>query len=460
MELINNHPWREIMLSDIVDVGRNVNESNANWEYIDTSIAAMGTIAHAQLDIEKIQERALLLLKETKDMRVVAHLLRTLQHGKKPHEITLALALFADYIENFWQTAAPQPRLKLRLFKQVIQRFAQAQSTFETESTSIEQEVIRVQLDRIKSYFLNQNIQLDDAFIDLDRALTNIATKSAEKAERASSENTEILAQSSSAESKSDLPPAPNITISQHSDTEWKRTLIKVTEILFERNRGDSISFRLRRHAIFSALSEPMNNDGITDLSPMPADRVADYKSNIAKTDYAQWLKIENNLTVMPFWLEGHYISAQIALHLGHSDTANAIKEELQQLLLRLPMLIDFKYSDKSAFISKDMHSWLSEKKNVQQGDVSLAANSLLQCLNDQGLEEALKMLNAQPITPELRNQFHQQYLNAQLFAHAGFNTIAQQQAQSILLACQNLTLSEWEPSFFEALSDIANNNN
>ncbi|VFS52573.1 Uncharacterized protein conserved in bacteria [Budvicia aquatica] len=203
-----------------------------------------------------------------------------------------------------------------------------------------------------------------------------------------------------------------------------------------------------------------MNNDGITDLSPMPADRVADYKSNIAKTDYAQWLKIENNLTVMPFWLEGHYISAQIALHLGHSDTANAIKEELQQLLLRLPMLIDFKYSDKSAFISKDMHSWLSEKKNVQQGDVSLAANSLLQCLNDQGLEEALKMLNAQPITPELRNQFHQQYLNAQLFAHAGFNTIAQQQAQSILLACQNLTLSEWEPSFFEALSDIANNNN
>ncbi|WP_166793079.1 hypothetical protein [Budvicia aquatica] len=59
-------------------------------------------------------------------MRVVAHLLRTLQHGKKPHEITLALALFADYIENFWQTAAPQPRLKLRLFKQVIQRFAQS----------------------------------------------------------------------------------------------------------------------------------------------------------------------------------------------------------------------------------------------------------------------------------------------------------------------------------------------
>ncbi|WP_166792919.1 hypothetical protein [Budvicia aquatica] len=51
------------MLSDIVDVGRNVNESNANWEYIDTSIAAMGTIAHAQLDIEKIQERATSFIK-------------------------------------------------------------------------------------------------------------------------------------------------------------------------------------------------------------------------------------------------------------------------------------------------------------------------------------------------------------------------------------------------------------
>ena len=460
MELINNHPWREIILSDIPDIGCNVNESSANWEYIDTSIAAMGTIGHGQLDIEKIQERALLLLKETKDMRVVAHLLRTLQHGKKPHEITLALALFADYIEKFWQTAAPQPRLKLRLFKQIIQRFTQAQSSFETDSTSIEQEAARIQLDRIKAYFLSHNIQLDESFVDLDKTLTHIATKSAEKAEYAQSAKNEVSAKSAIAESTSSATPAPNITISQHTDTEWKRTLIKVAEILFERTPGDAISFRLRRHAIFSALSEPMNNDGTTDLSPMPADRVADYKSHITKTDYALWLKIENNLTVMPFWLEGHYISAQIALHLGHPDTANAIKEELQQLLLRLPMLINFKYSDKSAFISKDMHSWLSEKKNGQQGDVSLAANSLLQCLNDQGLEEALKMLNAQPITPELRHQFHQQHLNAQLLAYAGFNTIAQQQAQSILLACQNLTLSEWEPSFFEALSDIANNNN
>ncbi len=42
---------------------------------------------------------------ESKDFRLLAHLLRTLQHAGDPH---LALRLLALYVEHYWSVAAPQ----------------------------------------------------------------------------------------------------------------------------------------------------------------------------------------------------------------------------------------------------------------------------------------------------------------------------------------------------------------
>ncbi len=69
-----------------------------------------------------------ILASESKDFRLLAHLLRTLQHAGDP---LLALRLLALYVEHYWAVAAPQnmahknasPARSLNALKQVLKAF-------------------------------------------------------------------------------------------------------------------------------------------------------------------------------------------------------------------------------------------------------------------------------------------------------------------------------------------------
>ena len=93
-------------------------DDNPDWEYIDGEMLKLGSLAHSQLDIPEIQRRGLVLLaSESKDFRLLAHLLRTLQHAGDP---LLALHLLALYVEHYWTVAAPGMTHKKRFAAQVI----------------------------------------------------------------------------------------------------------------------------------------------------------------------------------------------------------------------------------------------------------------------------------------------------------------------------------------------------
>lgn len=85
--------WSEQLLAplDPGQISSMVSDSNPDWEYIDGEMIKFGSLTHASLDIEAIQSRILTLLSATtKDLRLVVHLLRTLQHAGNAEEITLA----------------------------------------------------------------------------------------------------------------------------------------------------------------------------------------------------------------------------------------------------------------------------------------------------------------------------------------------------------------------------------
>lgn len=70
----------------------------------------------------------MLLASETKDFRLLAHLLRTLQHAG---DILLASRMLAQYTEHYWTCAAPQNMAhKKRFAAQVIKRFESAVQDF------------------------------------------------------------------------------------------------------------------------------------------------------------------------------------------------------------------------------------------------------------------------------------------------------------------------------------------
>ncbi len=464
---LENHPWLESILYSVDDPSLPLDENNPLWDFIDSAIASMGTINHNQIDIEKVQNHALLLLKETKDMRVIAHLLRTLQHAKKPQDIVLAFYFFSVYITKYWLVAAPQPKLKNRLFKQITQRFAQANKPFEVEATIIEKKYAVKYLTAIKDFFESNQQPLDDDFCLLMTHYHHLSSQIADTDLNQPTHQAELPTQTkpqlnTRTESKHQVPSTQDqsVSVNHNSESEWKRTLIKVAEILFERSPDNPIGPRLRRHAIFSSLSEPIHNNNVTELMPMPADRVNEYKANMTKMTIEQWIKIENELTLMPFWLEGHFISATIALNLDFTSVADAILEELQLLLERVPKLQDLKYSDQSPFISQDMKRWLMPKNQTQQNTLTGFEEQVFHCYEENGLEQAIDMIEKNSNNQELRNKYHYQKINTQLLAYAGFKTVAKQQASSILTACENMTLSEWEPSFIETLTQLTNINN
>jgi type VI secretion system protein VasJ len=465
---LENHPWIEPILSEIEDPTLPIDENNPVWEYIDSTIASMGTIRHGEIDIEKIQQNALILLKESKDVRIIAHLLRTLQHAKKPQNILLAIYLLSVYIAKYWLISAPQPKLKVRLFKQIIQRFSQANKIFDEEATIIEKQLAYNYLLSIKQFFDENDLTYDEEFNQLLITYQRFSSQSSNSSDEkkisiSDNKNTNKKVAINNIESKSNPEvsvPLQSVNINHDTQVEWKRTLIKVAEILFEKHPENPISIRLRRHAIFYSLTEPLNNNDITDLMPVPIDRINEYKANISNTTIQQWAKIENELTLMPFWLEGHFISANMAYHLGFNSVAEAILDELLVLLNRLPKLYDLKYSDRTPFISDSMKKWLISKNSRYQNLQSDLEQVIFECYKEKGLEEAFQLLEENSYSKDLRDNYYYQKINAQLLKHAGFETVAKQQALSILTACKNMTLTDWEPSFIETLIQLTKINN
>lgn len=124
---LNNHPWLQRILVPLSEekTTAKVNEESPLWEEVDSGIARLGSLTHEQVDIPRIQENCLVLLEqESKDFRIVIHLLRTLQHGGHPQQVVLASVLLTGYLRHFASTAWPQDaRIRARLLQQVLKRF-------------------------------------------------------------------------------------------------------------------------------------------------------------------------------------------------------------------------------------------------------------------------------------------------------------------------------------------------
>ncbi len=112
------------------------------------------------------------------------------------------------------------------------------------------------------------------------------------------------------------------------------------------------MGYRLRRHAVWAGITAvPMSGAGNkTPLAPMSADMVDEYRAAMNAPDQGLWQRIEQSLTLAPYWFEGHRLSAEVAQKLGFGTVAQAIAEELGTFLLRLPALRELAFSDGTPF--------------------------------------------------------------------------------------------------------------
>lgn len=418
MDLRDPNVWISHLLENLPEekLASALKDDNPNWEYIDGEIVKLGSLAHSQLDIPELQRRGLVILaSESKDFRLLAHLLRTLQHAGDPH---LALRLLALYVEHYWAVAAPQNMAhKKRFASQVIKRFETGIEGFSQNAATEQRDALSGELAKLAQCWQSHNAPelaqaTDDLFALYQRAF-NRAAPAPVPTPAASGSSPQTTATSESGVTQPSAP-APQIVIDSHDDKAWRDTLLKVAAILCERQPDSPQGYRLRRHALWQNItSTPQaESDGRTPLAAVSADMVADYHAQLGSADMALWQQVEKSVLLAPYWLDGHCLSAQTALRLGYKQVADAIRDEVIRFLERLPQLTGLLFNDHTPFISEQTKQWLAASPDAkvapvaQIGEESKAARA---CFAEQGLEAALRYLDMLP-EGDPRDQFHRQY--------------------------------------------------
>mgnify|MGYP001219964598 CR=1 FL=1 len=158
MDLRDPNVWISHLLENLPEekLASALKDDNPNWEYIDGEIVKLGSLAHSQLDIPELQRRGLVILaSESKDFRLLAHLLRTLQHAGDPH---LALRLLALYVEHYWAVAAPQNMAhKKRFASQVIKRFETGIEGFSQNAATEQRDALSGELAKLAQCWQSHN---------------------------------------------------------------------------------------------------------------------------------------------------------------------------------------------------------------------------------------------------------------------------------------------------------------
>lgn len=463
MDLCNPDTWISHLLENLPEdkLTSVLKDDNPDWEYIDGDMLKLGSLAHSQLDIPEIQRRGLTLLaSKSKDFRLLTHLLRTLQHAGDP---LLALRLLALYVEHYWTVAAPGMAHKKRFAAQVIKRFEAGISGFAENAAATQRDLLLGELAKLALLWQDNNAtELAQATDDV-AALYMRAFRDSEPAE------TPVAAQSAvasvplstvpvaSAPAPSSVAPAPVMNIDSHDDKAWRDTLLKVAAILCERQPDVPLGYRLRRHALWLAItSAPQaESNGRTPLAAFPADMMDDFHARLNNADMTLWQQVEKSALLAPYWFDGHYLSAQVAQRLGYTAVAEAIHEEAIGFLTRLPQLSTLLFNDHTPFISSQTKQWMTASPSSAQPVSAQQSGeewqNALACFTEQGLEAALRYLDTLP-EGSPRDQFYRQYFGAQLMDDAGMAKMAQQQFRMLFNTGLRIVLAEWEPSLLEQL--------
>ena len=472
MEVLIDNPWKEQILSSIqseIDI-----DEDLEWLELDSDMVKLGSLEHQTLNISHLRHLAAQLLStKSKDLRILAHFLRTLQHSGKVTELLIGLASFADYVENYWETSPPSQKIrKERLTQQIFKRFENMASYFSQDSSRLEKDQAKQQCARLIEFW-KDNVKLKAELEQLLQRYTftdkqihqndNVSDSSGDEKPNSGrkiiteSEHSTSDLRNISSEKEVIKPIVEPVSIDTSNDRAWKNTLLKVADYLIERDFSNPIGYQLRRFAIWSLITvAPLAENDRTQLAAVSQDRINDYKILIEKALSSDvWKEIEYSLTLAPYWIEGHYLSAKVAERMSCPQVAKAIKESVLSFIERLPELKQLKFNDGTPFISDECSSWLYDNNEINQALVSdIQLNEQIgDYYKEQGILNTLKFINDQSYT-DLRSQIYAQLSSIELLEKEGLHNLAKQQYFTLEQAISPIMVKDWEPSLFTLLHD------
>ncbi|SBR51664.1 type VI secretion system protein TssA [Halomonas sp. HL-93] len=461
---------------DVNDAGHPVGEpleDTNDYLALDEEMMKIGSLQHAHVDWDTAEMLAVRMLSEKgKDLKVLGHLVHCLQHGGNGVRFALSLRLLARSVgQPWWSQAYPfagskGAKLRARLFQQFIQRSVKLVSAVDFHNAEDEFDACQASLDELQQQAA-ANALPEKTLDELGRQLlAQRPAASPSVDEKTPPENSAAdrtnATPSTTTTSTATSAKAPELRMEAGNERSNRQSLLKMADFLVEQSPGEPLAYRLRRFAIWGAIQALPNakESGKTELAPVSADRIADYREALARGgDHDLWERIENSLTLSPYWLEGHRLSAGLAKQLGHSRCAEAIREETQRFVERLSGIDALAFNNGVAFVDDETKRWLfsntqgtgaaggggdawqagldEARDAMAEGDVGAALKVL-----DQGLSGARSP----------RDSAYWRLASADLLHEAGLESLAQHHYRTLHQTVTALALEQWEPTLVSRL--------
>ncbi|ENM5889114.1 type VI secretion system protein TssA [Vibrio mimicus] len=432
------------------------------FDFIEDQMMKVGSLSHASVQWDEVEHSTLKLLGEqTKDIKLLVYLLQCLHNQMTPPRFITSFVVMSEFLNQYWTESYPAPGARGNLprrkfFSQMVQRFAAAVDKLDFHRFD---EADRQALEAAVGEW-QQAVEKQALSSDL---VESVAIRIQAELKRAKQQH-QAKVQSAKNEVPSETAPsaAASMVVDNSSDKAAKQTLLKVADFLAEQEFGIALSIRLRRFAVWGSITSLPDHkpDGETLLRGMQADRVKDYQDQLRHPDLALWRKVEQSLTMAPYWFEGQWMSYTIAQQLGKSDWCQAIAEETQNFLRRLPSLLELKFKGGEPFVSDSVKDWLANVGETQSlagksvgGDWQEKRKEAFQLAKEGGIAVALSMLNDGLVSAiEPRDKFYWRLLSADLLRANHLDAMAGEQYQTLLAQVTTLSVPEWEPSLVEQI--------
>lgn len=469
MQAVEQHPYVEQVLTPIPGespVGEALGEDE-RLTFLEDEVMKMGSLAQTDIDWSKVESESLALLTDTsKDLKVLGFLLLALQRGGNGERFALSLHLLRRALEDWWTHAWPWPgdkgkRPRNLMFRQILKRAAGEVNKVSFDAAKGDGRAFC--LEELKALAgAAETLGLSDGGLDpLRRAIDALPEPS--QAPESSSQEPAANESPSSAPARrpvaAEKPAAESLSLDTGSERTTRQSLLRVADLLTETSPTEPLGYQLRRYAIWHSISAaPPSRDGVrSDLAAVSADRVADYRDALEReVDLALWHRIEQSLAVSPFWLEGHYLSAQAAERLGHTVCADAIRNALTAFLDRLPSLADMTFSDGTPFLPEVVSYWLVNNGSGGGGtgeSWDQAYETARETLGQRGLAPAMQLLeDGLAEAREPRARFYWRLKSAELLRESGLSTLARQHLNDLRAQTRDLQLEDWEPGLMARL--------
>lgn len=485
MQVIEQHPYIEQVVRPLEGespAGRGLGE-DAALVILEDEIMKIGSLAHTDIDWGKVESESLKILSaRSKDLKVLGFLLIALQRGGDGERFALSLYLLQRVLENWWDEGWPYPgdqgkRARKMMFTQMLQRACKgvAGNSFDASVGDGRSFCLEV-LTKLQAQAQQRELP-DDALVDLRRAVEqlpqtpDIGTHTEKNAETPSSSPSAAAGDSAKAGAvPSTMLASPTLgalTLDPSNERATRQSLLKVADMLTGTEPERPLGYQVRRYAIWQSItSAPPTRDGKrSDLAAVSADRVAEYREALGKSpDQALWQRIEQSLSVSPFWLEGHCLSASVASALGCGACAEAIRAAVDEFVERLPQLSELTFNDGTPFLSPKAQEWLWSAPAPTSGQSGGSASPweqdygrALELMAEKDLVPALQLLeDGLAGAREPREQFYWRLASARLMKESGLVTLASRQIQDLQQQIGSLVIEDWEPALLKQLERLA----